>query len=338
MMISQGSSEHSICFAVPENAAEHVRRVVERAFAAELRARPGPARRRDDRLRDPRRRRRRHGRHAGRRRQVLRRARRGRRQRARDRAGRVGAQHLRGHRREGQRARAARGARQLLPLRENDLDRRDRPGPRRRRAARPDRARGARPTRAVQPRPARARDREQQANAARDAAHRPRSLARHAGRRQGARAREARRARADRLPAALGADRLHGEPRGRRPLRRLARTRHPRDHAEQARAQRPDRVLPRAQAREPRGTYAFPVRGDGRCGAAGDPDAAGPRGDRRRDPQHRGHLLGHARVPVQSSSTASARSPRSCARRRLAATPSRIRATICRAWTSRARP
>jgi aspartokinase/homoserine dehydrogenase 1 len=36
MMISQGSSEHSICFAVPENAAENVRRVVERAFAAEL--------------------------------------------------------------------------------------------------------------------------------------------------------------------------------------------------------------------------------------------------------------------------------------------------------------
>jgi aspartokinase/homoserine dehydrogenase 1 len=36
MMISQGSSEHSICFAVPENAAEQVRRVVERAFAAEL--------------------------------------------------------------------------------------------------------------------------------------------------------------------------------------------------------------------------------------------------------------------------------------------------------------
>jgi aspartokinase/homoserine dehydrogenase 1 len=36
MMISQGSSEHSTRFAVPENAAEHVRRVVERAFAAEL--------------------------------------------------------------------------------------------------------------------------------------------------------------------------------------------------------------------------------------------------------------------------------------------------------------
>jgi aspartokinase/homoserine dehydrogenase 1 len=36
MMISQGSSEHSICFAVPENTAEHVRKVVERAFAVEL--------------------------------------------------------------------------------------------------------------------------------------------------------------------------------------------------------------------------------------------------------------------------------------------------------------
>jgi aspartokinase/homoserine dehydrogenase 1 len=36
MMISQGSSEHSICFAVPESIAEHVRKVVERAFAVEL--------------------------------------------------------------------------------------------------------------------------------------------------------------------------------------------------------------------------------------------------------------------------------------------------------------
>ena len=45
MMISQGSSEHSICFAVPENTADQVRNVVERAFACELRARPGAARR-----------------------------------------------------------------------------------------------------------------------------------------------------------------------------------------------------------------------------------------------------------------------------------------------------
>jgi bifunctional aspartokinase / homoserine dehydrogenase 1 len=36
MLISQGSSEHSICFAVPEDSADSVRRVVERAFAVEL--------------------------------------------------------------------------------------------------------------------------------------------------------------------------------------------------------------------------------------------------------------------------------------------------------------
>jgi aspartokinase/homoserine dehydrogenase 1 len=36
MLISQGSSEHSICFAVPERSADLVRTVVERAFALEL--------------------------------------------------------------------------------------------------------------------------------------------------------------------------------------------------------------------------------------------------------------------------------------------------------------
>jgi aspartokinase/homoserine dehydrogenase 1 len=36
MLISQGSSEHSICFAVHEDAADQVRTVVERAFAVEL--------------------------------------------------------------------------------------------------------------------------------------------------------------------------------------------------------------------------------------------------------------------------------------------------------------
>jgi bifunctional aspartokinase / homoserine dehydrogenase 1 len=36
MLISQGSSEHSICFAVREPAADQVRKVVERAFAVEL--------------------------------------------------------------------------------------------------------------------------------------------------------------------------------------------------------------------------------------------------------------------------------------------------------------
>jgi len=36
MLISQGSSEHSICFAVGEDVSDHVRSVVERAFAVEL--------------------------------------------------------------------------------------------------------------------------------------------------------------------------------------------------------------------------------------------------------------------------------------------------------------
>ncbi len=68
MMISQGSSEHSICFAVPENAAEQVRNVVERAFAVELAQGQVQRVERDEGLRDHRGRRRRHGRHAGQRR------------------------------------------------------------------------------------------------------------------------------------------------------------------------------------------------------------------------------------------------------------------------------
>lgn len=36
MLISQGSSEHSICFAVPEPSADGVKRIVERAFSSEL--------------------------------------------------------------------------------------------------------------------------------------------------------------------------------------------------------------------------------------------------------------------------------------------------------------
>ena len=37
ILISQGSSEHSICFAVPEAEAERAERVVRRAFEPELR-------------------------------------------------------------------------------------------------------------------------------------------------------------------------------------------------------------------------------------------------------------------------------------------------------------
>ena len=105
MMISQGSSEHSICFAVPRRRGRAASRsVVERAFAAELAQ--GQMQRVERRRRAaailavvgdgmagmP-----------GSRGAILRHARQRRHQRARDRAGRVGAQHLGGHRREGQR-------------------------------------------------------------------------------------------------------------------------------------------------------------------------------------------------------------------------------------------
>ena len=110
MLISQGSSEHSICFAVREEAADQVRTVVERAFAVELSegqvqrvgvtkgcaivavvgddmaGMPGSA-----------------GRFFG----TL--GQRGH-QRARDRAGRLGAQHLGRHRRQGHDARDPRRA------------------------------------------------------------------------------------------------------------------------------------------------------------------------------------------------------------------------------------
>ena len=68
MMISQGSSEHSICFAVPENAAEQ--RAPRRRARVRGGARAGQIQRVDvtTGLRDPRGRRRRHGRHAGHRR------------------------------------------------------------------------------------------------------------------------------------------------------------------------------------------------------------------------------------------------------------------------------
>ena len=94
VMISQGSSEHSICFAVPAASAERARTAVERAFFAERHH--GQIRAVDVTrgLQHPRGRRRRHGRHARRRRAVLQLARQGGRQPARDRAGIVGAKHL----------------------------------------------------------------------------------------------------------------------------------------------------------------------------------------------------------------------------------------------------
>ena len=75
ILISQGSSEHSICFAVPEAEADRAERVVRRAFDPELREGPDPQHRDRPRLQHPRRRGRRHGRRARRRRQGVRGAR-----------------------------------------------------------------------------------------------------------------------------------------------------------------------------------------------------------------------------------------------------------------------
>ena len=108
ILISQGSSEHSICFAVPEADAALTERTVRQAFDAELRQGQIQNVDRRRRLQHPVGRRRRHGGHARHRGQRLRRAGRGRRQHPRDRAGLVRAQHLGRHRRAPEHARAAR--------------------------------------------------------------------------------------------------------------------------------------------------------------------------------------------------------------------------------------
>ena len=116
ILISQGSSEHSICFAVPEAEAERAERVVRRAFEPELREGQIQSVEVDrgcsilavvgDGMAGA------HGVAA----QVFTALGHGGRQRARDRAGRVGAQHLGRHRRQGRDARAARRAFELLSV------------------------------------------------------------------------------------------------------------------------------------------------------------------------------------------------------------------------------
>ena len=116
----------------------------------------------------------------------------------------------------------------------------------------------------------------QQANAAR---RRSASTSTHwrdalAGR-QGARRRDASSSTcsADHLPHAVLIDCTASEDVADRYAEWLGRGIHV-DHAEQEREQRADRVLPRPRAREPRGAHALPLRGDGRRGPAGHPDAA----------------------------------------------------------------
>ena len=85
-----------------------------------------------------------------------------------------------------------------------------------------------------------------------------------------------------------------------------------------------------------RGRCALPVRGHGRRRPAGHPDAARPARDRRYDPPHRGHALGHARLPVQRLGRLGAVLVGGARSQGARATPSPIRATTCRGRTSRA--
>ena len=136
ILISQGSSEHSICFAIPEAEATRAEAVVRQAFDSELRlgqiqsvevtsacsilavvgdgmaGSHGVAAKVFGAL----------GQRSG--------------QRSRDCAGRLGTQHLGRHRRQASFARAALGAFQLLSVAAHDLDRFDRSWRRRRRVAR----------------------------------------------------------------------------------------------------------------------------------------------------------------------------------------------------------
>ncbi len=281
ILISQGSSEHSICFAVPEVEAERAERVVQRAFDPELRegqihsvevnrgcsilAVVG------DGMAGA------HGVAA----QVFSALGQGERERARHRAGCLRAQHLRGDRRSRQRPRAACGAFELLSLGAHDLDRPDRPGPRRRRAARPGRLAGRAPAARLQARPARARDRGIEAHAPRGGADRPRALARRLrSRRRSARLRALRRSRARRAVPARGDHRLQCQRGGGEPLRQVAVVGHPRRHAQQEGQQRGLWRLPARAGRAPRGRHPLPLRGHGGRRPAGDPDAARPARDR----------------------------------------------------------
>ncbi len=137
ILISQASSEHSICFAVPNEQADSALAAVEQAFFAERHTgqiQPAQLQRDcavlaavgDGMAGQP-----------GLASQLLRGSRSGLRERTRDRAGLLGAQHLGRDRRTRRDALVARGARGLLPLEPDALDRAHRAGARRRHAARP---------------------------------------------------------------------------------------------------------------------------------------------------------------------------------------------------------
>ena len=240
VMISQGSSEHSICCVV--RAAES-RRAQSRAahrVRARTQHRPDPARATHRRRQRAGRGRRRHGRAAGRRRAPVRIAGPRARQHPRDRPGRLGAQHLRGHRQRRRDQGAARRACGFLAVAADLRGRGDRPGQCRRApcstsCAPRSRSCWARPTWTCACAPSRPaakmlldergisgdwRERFAAASQALDLDAFTAHLRRLA-------------------PAAPGDRRLQRQRRGRRSLRRLAGRGHPRGHAEQAGRRRP---------------------------------------------------------------------------------------------------
>ena len=341
ILISQGSSEHSICFAIPERRgrARRARRAPRPSIASSsegqiqsvevdtdcsilavvgdgMAGSPGVAAKVFNAL--------------GARR----------RQRARHRAGRLGAQHLGGDRRQGRDARAARGARGLLSVAAHDLDRPDRPGRGRPRAARAARVAERSACARLQARPARARHhgvskkmllaeqgiRSDGWKAALDASAHAADIA------------NVRRARARRPPAARGDHRLHrGRERGAALRRTGSRAGiHVVTPNKKANSGRSSYYESLQEARRA-GRRALPLRSHRRRGPAGHPDAARPARDRRRD-----HAASKASSPARwpicsTSATARRRSPTIVQGRQGArATPSRIRATTCRARTSRA--
>ena len=339
VMISQGSSEHSICFAVPAAVAERAREAVERAFFAERHH--GQIQRVDvdDRVQHSRGRRRRHGRPSRCRRAILQRARQGGREPARDRAGRVGAQHLGDRRRSGHAARAARRARRFLSLRADAVDRPRRRGQRRQRRC----CASCRNARSVSRTTstsicASARSRRRSGwccRTSRSISERWREALEQHGEPVDL-ARLAMHVHADHLPHAVLIDctasddvaRLYGTW-----LERGIHVITPNKRANTG----PLEYYQRLRDANRAGGRALSVRDDGRRGAADHSDAARSRADRRRDLGDRRDFLRHAVVSVQQLR----RHPlvlvaRAC-RRASSATPSPIRATISRAPTSAAR-
>ena len=233
---------------------------------------------------------------------------------------------------------AARGAFRLLSLAAHGFDRPDRAGTRGRRAARAARDADAAPGARLQARPAGARHRGLEVDAARRPAPSTwRAGAMHykAGGDPLDLDRFADHVHADHLPHAVIIDCI-GQRRGGGALSRTGWR--PASTSSRRTRRRTARLTPTTSASRTRGARPGRTISTRRpsARAAGHPDAARPARDGRRDPPHRRHLLRHAGLSVQRLGRQRSRSRRSCATRRRWATPSRIRATTCRAWTWRA--